>query len=151
MAAKAKALYLSSEDNKIMWRWAATEFAIFAMALLFIQTRWRVGREINLEAMLESGKALVKSVAGETLQYDWLTDAVVQRGGNIWIPSPWGLLMRVKAEAIDQCHSKASETINCLIIDYNGLQRWRGVNLYLICFGHFGRTVKYGGVFFGSI
>lgn len=66
-----------------MWRQAASEFAIFAVALLFIQTRGRVGREIILESMLETGKALVKSVAGETLQYDWLTDAVVQQEGNI--------------------------------------------------------------------
>lgn len=49
------------------------------MALLFIQTRWRVGREIILEAMLETGKAF----AGETVQYDWLTDAVVRQEGNI--------------------------------------------------------------------
>lgn len=83
MAAKAKALYLSSEDSKITWRRAATEFAIFAAALLFIQTWWRVGRETILEAMLETGKASVKLAASETLQYDWLTDAVVQEEGNI--------------------------------------------------------------------
>lgn len=65
-----------------MWRQTATEFAIFAVALLFIQTRWRVGREIILQAMLETGKALVESVAGEMLQYDWLTDAVVQQDVN---------------------------------------------------------------------
>lgn len=56
MAAKAEALYLRSEDSKIMWRQAASEFAIFAVALLFIQTRGRVGREIILESMLETGK-----------------------------------------------------------------------------------------------
>lgn len=40
------------------------------------------------------------------------------------IPSPWGLLMWVEAEAIDQCHTKVFKTISCLIIDHDMTQRW---------------------------